>query len=66
MAASGSFANRSVVYALLRVTLAINIAMRGFTRLWAGQSSFAEHLMKQFAPTPLPEVHGGAAWQPDD
>lgn len=44
----------SLAYALLRVTLGINIALHGITRIVAGQSTFAASLSKQFAVTTLP------------
>lgn len=51
---SGAVSERQIAYALLRITLGINIALHGITRLTAGQQSFTEHLMKQFAGSPLP------------
>jgi thiosulfate dehydrogenase (quinone) large subunit len=41
-------------YALLRVTLGVNIAMHGIGRILAGVGGFAAGLEKQFAATPLP------------
>jgi thiosulfate dehydrogenase [quinone] large subunit len=50
------FATRDVAlaYALLRVTLGINIALHGLTRIASGTSSFAAGMTRQFAATPLP------------
>ena len=52
----GLFTGRdvSLAYALLRITLGINIALHGITRISAGLSSFVATLTKQFAGTPLP------------
>jgi thiosulfate dehydrogenase (quinone) large subunit len=44
----------SLGYALLRVTLGVNIAMHGISRILAGLGAFASGLEKQFAATPLP------------
>ncbi len=44
----------SVGYALLRVTLGVNIAMHGISRILAGVGVFASGLEKQFAATLLP------------
>jgi len=41
-------------YALLRVTLGLNIAMHGVSRLIAGSAEFAAKLVGQFAHAPLP------------
>ncbi|MGC8536807.1 MAG: DoxX family protein [Rhizomicrobium sp.] len=46
--------NRRMAYGLLRITLGINIAIHGIARLAAGQQHFTEHLMQQFASSPLP------------
>ena len=46
--------NLSVAYALLRITLGINIAIHGISRILAGPASFAAALSKQFASAPLP------------
>jgi thiosulfate dehydrogenase [quinone] large subunit len=53
---SQTLIDRQIAYALLRVTLGINIALHGIARLAAGQGIFAAHLMKQFADAPLPAV----------
>jgi len=54
--ASGVFNGRdiSLGYALLRITLGINIALHGLTRIVAGTSSFAAGMSRQFAGTVLP------------
>jgi len=44
----------SVGYALLRVTLGVNIAMHGISRILAGVGVFASGLERQFAATLLP------------
>lgn len=44
----------SIAYALLRITLGVNIAAHGITRIMAGTASFASALTTQFAGTPLP------------
>jgi len=55
-AACSLFANKdvSLAYALLRITMGINISLHGVTRIVAGTSSFAAGIVKQFADTPLP------------
>jgi thiosulfate dehydrogenase [quinone] large subunit len=47
-------ADLRVAYALLRVTLGINIALHGISRIVAGPVAFVATLSKQFASTPLP------------
>ena len=47
-------ADLSLAYALLRITLGINIALHGITRILAGPAIFVATLTKQFASTPLP------------
>ena len=44
----------ALAYALLRVTLGINIAIHGISRIVAGPAAFVAGLTKQFAGTPLP------------
>jgi thiosulfate dehydrogenase (quinone) large subunit len=44
----------ALAYLLLRLTLGINIAMHGISRILAGPGAFAAGLTKQFASTPLP------------
>ncbi len=44
----------SVAYALLRITLGVNIAVHGVSRIMAGTAGFAASLTSQFAGTPLP------------
>ena len=41
-------------YALLRITLGINIAMHGISRLLAGPATFVASLTQQFSSTVLP------------
>ena len=41
-------------YALLRITLGINIAMHGISRILAGPGTFAASLTQQFSSTVLP------------
>ena len=50
----------SVAYALLRITLGINIALHGISRILAGPAAFVSSLTKQFEGTALPllAVHG--------
>jgi thiosulfate dehydrogenase [quinone] large subunit len=44
----------SVAYALLRITLGINIAIHGISRILAGPASFVSSLTRQFEGTVLP------------
>lgn len=44
----------SLAYFLLRLTLGINIALHGITRILAGPASFAASLTKEFSSTLLP------------
>jgi len=44
----------SIAYALLRITLGINIALHGITRITAGQGTFVAELTRQFQATVLP------------
>lgn len=44
----------SLGYALLRITLGINIALHGITRILVGPASFVSSLTKQFEGTALP------------
>jgi thiosulfate dehydrogenase (quinone) large subunit len=46
--------NLKLAYGLLRITLGIDIALHGVSRLLAGSASFVATLTKQFAGTPLP------------
>jgi len=46
----------TLAYALLRITLGINIALHGISRTLAGPGTFVASLTKQFAATPLPEL----------
>ena len=45
----------TLAYALLRITLGINIALHGISRTLAGPGTFVASLTKQFAATPLPD-----------
>ncbi len=45
-----------IAYAILRLTLGINIALHGITRIMNGTGGFAELLVKQFQATLLPRV----------
>ena len=45
-----------IAYAILRLTLGINIALHGITRVMNGTGGFAELLGKQFQATLLPRV----------
>ena len=45
----------SLGYALLRITLGINIALHGISRIVAGPASFASALTKQFESTVVPQ-----------
>lgn len=44
----------SLAYVLLRITLGINIALHGISRIVAGPASFASSLTKEFSSTVLP------------
>ncbi len=44
----------ALAYPLLRLTLGINIALHGISRVLAGPGAFTAGLTKQFAGTPLP------------
>jgi thiosulfate dehydrogenase [quinone] large subunit len=44
----------SLAYALLRITLGINIALHGISRILAGPAVFVAELTKQFESTVLP------------
>ena len=46
--------DRSLAYALLRVTLGLNIFMHGTSRLMAGVGSFVSAMIKMFQNTALP------------
>lgn len=46
----------SAAYVLLRITLGINIALHGITRIVAGTGAFEAALSKQFASTALPHI----------
>jgi thiosulfate dehydrogenase (quinone) large subunit len=44
----------SVAYALLRLTLGVNIGLRGMVRIAHGPAAFAQGIVKQMEPTILP------------
>jgi thiosulfate dehydrogenase (quinone) large subunit len=53
----------SIAYAILRLTLGVNIGLRGIVRIAHGQTAFAQGIVKQMEPTILPAalVFGFAA-----
>lgn len=53
----------SVAYAILRVTLGVNIGLRGIVRIAHGPAAFAQGIVKQMEATILPPslVHAFAA-----
>jgi thiosulfate dehydrogenase [quinone] large subunit len=44
----------SVAYAILRLTLGVNIGLRGLVRIAHGPAAFAQGIVKQMEPTILP------------
>ena len=44
----------SIAYAILRLTLGMNIGLRGLVRIAHGQAAFAQGIVKQMEPTILP------------
>src|SRR5215510_11586569 len=44
----------SIAYAILRVTLGVNIGLRGIVRIAHGPAAFAQGIVKQMEPTILP------------
>jgi thiosulfate dehydrogenase [quinone] large subunit len=44
----------SVAYAILRLTLGVNIGLRGAVRIAHGSAAFAQGIVKQMEPTILP------------
>jgi thiosulfate dehydrogenase (quinone) large subunit len=44
----------SIAYAILRLTLGVNIGLRGIVRIAHGSSAFAQGIVKQMEPTILP------------
>jgi thiosulfate dehydrogenase [quinone] large subunit len=44
----------SIAYAILRLTLGVNIGLRGLVRIAHGQAAFAQGIVKQMEPTILP------------
>jgi thiosulfate dehydrogenase [quinone] large subunit len=53
----------SIAYAILRLTLGMNIGLRGLVRIAHGQAAFAQGIVKQMEATILPAslVHAFAA-----
>lgn len=46
--------DRAIAYAILRLTLGVNICLRGLVRIAHGPSGFAQGIVKQMEPTILP------------
>jgi len=44
----------SIAYAILRLTLGVNIGLRGLVRIAHGRAAFAQGIVKQMEPTILP------------
>jgi thiosulfate dehydrogenase (quinone) large subunit len=44
----------SIAYAILRLTLGVNIGLRGLVRIAHGPAAFAQGIVKQMEPTILP------------
>ena len=44
----------SIAYAILRLTLGVNIGLRGMVRIAHGPAAFAQGIVKQMEPTILP------------
>ena len=44
----------SIAYAILRLTLGVNVGLRGLVRIAHGPSAFAQGIVKQMEPTILP------------
>src|SRR5579862_2199827 len=44
----------SIAYAILRLTLGVNICLRGLVRIGHGPGAFAQGIVKQMEPTILP------------
>ena len=44
----------SIAYAILRLTLGVNIGLRGIVRITHGQAAFAQGIVKQMEATMLP------------
>lgn len=44
----------SIAYAILRLTLGVNIGLRGMVRIAHGSGAFAQGIVKQMEPTMLP------------
>jgi thiosulfate dehydrogenase [quinone] large subunit len=46
--------DESIAYAILRLTLGVNIGLRGVVRIAHGTTAFAQGIVKQMEPTILP------------
>jgi thiosulfate dehydrogenase [quinone] large subunit len=46
----------SIAYAILRLTLGVNIGLRGLVRIAHGPAAFAQGIVKQMEPTILPHA----------
>ena len=46
--------DRSLAYALMRVSFGVNLFMRGVMRIYSGTGGFAQGMLKQFEGTPMP------------
>jgi len=46
-------ADASIAYAILRITLGVNIGLRGMVRIAHGSAAFAQGIVKQMEPTIL-------------
>jgi thiosulfate dehydrogenase [quinone] large subunit len=46
--------DRSIAYAIMRLTFGINLFMRGVMRIYLGTGMFAQGMVKQFEGTPMP------------
>ena len=46
----------SIAYAILRLTLGVNIGLRGIVRISHGGAAFAQGIVKQMEPTILPQA----------
>jgi thiosulfate dehydrogenase [quinone] large subunit len=48
--------DRSIAYAIMRLTFGINLFMRGVMRIYLGTGMFAQGMVKQFEGTPMPRA----------
>src|SRR5438045_2858884 len=53
-AATNWRSDASIAYAILRLTLGVNIGLRGLVRIAHGPAAFAQGIVKQMEPTMLP------------